>query len=191
MKPPWHLSVDPTLLLRFTIYMFVPWPVGGCHDRCKTEKRSMNIKLVSTRPNVLTLVLRFSATLHRPFVSAREASTNGSPCHIRAVKAKPCSVPIKRVITWFAPKGMYSATMIDTELRVITSSNSSRILSVFTPDSCARCAFERVGRPPYRRHCGTYADETYETSSVSVMVDFRRYPECSSRGQLCTEDARK
>ena len=30
-------------------------------------------------------------------------------------------------LTWFAPKGIYSATIIDTELRVITSSSSSRI----------------------------------------------------------------
>ena len=55
---------------------------------------------------------------------------------------------------------MYSATMIDTELRVMTSSNSSLMLSVLTPDSWARCAFDSVGRPPYRRHCGTYADDT-------------------------------
>ena len=49
---------------------------------------------------------------------------------------------------WFAPKGMYSATMMDTELSVMTSSSSSRIESVLTADSCARCALDSVGRPP-------------------------------------------
>merc|ERR1719230_56020 len=72
---------------------------------------------------------------------------------------------------------MYSATMIETELSVMTSSSSSRMLSVLTADSCARCAFESVGRPPYRRHCGTYAEETYDTSSVSEIDDLRLYPE--------------
>lgn len=63
-------------------------------------------------------------------------------------------------LAWFAPNGMYSATMMDTELSVMTSSSSSRMLSVLTPDSWARCALDKVGRPPYRRHCGTYADDT-------------------------------
>jgi hypothetical protein len=63
---------------------------------------------------------------------------------------------------WLAPKGMYSATMMDTEFSVITSSSSSRMLSPpsFTADSWALCALLSVGRPPYRRHWGMYAEDT-------------------------------
>jgi len=53
-----------------------------------------------------------------------------------------------------APKGMNSDTIIDTELRVMTSSSTSLTLPAATPLSCARWALERVGRPPWRRHSG-------------------------------------
>ena len=65
------------------------------------------------------------------------------------------------ITTLLAPNGMNSATITDTEFSVITSSRSSRMVVLFgSPLSCARCALLSVGRPPCRRHCGTYAEET-------------------------------
>lgn len=71
---------------------------------------------------------------------------------------------------------MNSATMMLTEFRVMTSSSSSRMLATLTPHSDARCALLNVGRPPNRKHCGTYADDTYDTSSQSVTEDMRSKP---------------
>ena len=63
--------------------------------------------------------------------------------------------------------------MIETEFSVMTSSSSSRSVLPAMLHSCARWALDIVGRPPVRRHCGTYALETYDTSSQSVTEDGR------------------
>ena len=97
-----------------------------------------------------TAVISGDISIDVPDESSSTAGEMKPPC-TRAVEPTlllSCTI-------WFAPNGMYSATMIETELSVMTSSSSSRMLSVLTADSCARCALDSVGRPPYRKHWGT------------------------------------
>ncbi len=51
----------------------------------------------------------------------------------------PVAVPVFKVWsgTWFDPNGMYSATITDTEFRVMTSSKSSRMFPLLSAHSAA------------------------------------------------------
>lgn len=81
---------------------------------------------------------------HGPCMSAQARGdthmTNG-----RAIREADIDA---RAYAYAEPARAYSATMIDTELSVMTSSSSSRRVPADCAHSFARCAFESVGRPP-------------------------------------------
>ena len=89
-------------------------------DARRTKAAPIEVELLSTSVPCVNWYCDYPGTPYLLDGSSKAGQTNGNLMNTTVDESDV-------ILTWFAPKGMYSATIIDTELRVITSSSSSRI----------------------------------------------------------------
>mmetsp|Transcript_14924 Transcript_14924/g.53701 ORF Transcript_14924/g.53701 Transcript_14924/m.53701 type:complete len:286 (-) Transcript_14924:941-1798(-) len=146
------------------------WTMPSSSGKCTSASKFTNA--VSSKSRMSTSVRPSLSPMNSELSGLRSTTLVKKPPWTRSLLP---SLSLSATI-WFAPMGIHSPIKILTSSIVMFSSSSSLMLFTAPLRSSTRPSFRLFSRPHRRNDAGRYGDETYDTSSMSVMVLAREYP---------------